>query len=202
MMKTTVATLAILVILIGCTSSPIPVVATEITAQQMGAGQAANALKEMCNPSSTIIMIAAHRGGYDNDKADQAPENSVANIRICESKGYDLYETDIRRTKDGHFVIVHDPTIDRETTGRGATENKDLSELKRLHKRFRDGSVSKERVATLETFLQQGKGSTVRSIDHSDQRKQIGSREPQNSGINPIRHKSRTACSNPRRRKS
>jgi glycerophosphoryl diester phosphodiesterase len=113
----------------------------------------------------TTILIAAHRGGYENDKADQAPENSVANIMISKSKGYDLYETDIQRTKDGHFVIMHDPTIDRETTGTGITSNMTLAELEQLHKRYRDGSVSNERVATLEIFLQQGKGITVFKAD-------------------------------------
>ncbi len=66
------------------------------------------------------VRIAAHRGGYETDKTDDAPENSVANIRVYMNKGYELYETDIQRTKDGHFVIIHDPTIDRETTGSGS----------------------------------------------------------------------------------
>ncbi len=99
---------------------------------------------------SSSVLVAAHRGGYETDSADGAPENSVANIRNSSSKGYQLYETDIQRTKDGHFVIMHDVTIDRETTGSGKASEMDLAELKQLHKRFRDGSVSEERVATLE----------------------------------------------------
>ena len=148
-MKSTIATISILailatlIILTGCTSS----------------------MRQSPAPSSTSILIAAHRGGYENDKADQAPENSVANIMIGKSKGYDLYETDIQRTKDGHFVIMHDPTIQRETTGTGKTSNMTLAELEQLHKRFRDGSVSNERVATLEEFLRQGKGITVFKVD-------------------------------------
>ena len=147
------------VALVGCASSSI-----NLANISLGMSKT-EVLNVMRNPSSTIILIAAHRGGYDNDKADQAPENSVANIQNCESKGYDLYETDIQRTKDGHFVIMHDPTIDRETTGMGSTKDKNLAELKRLHKKFRDGSVSKERIATLEEFLQQGKERTVFKAD-------------------------------------
>jgi len=127
--------------------------------------QSSSNLNEMLNSSSKTILIAAHRGGYKNDKADQAPENSVSNILICENKGYDLYETDIQHTKDGCFVIIHDSTIDSETTGTGTTGNMTLAELKLLYKRYRDGSVSKERVATLENFLQQGKGHTIFKAD-------------------------------------
>ena len=114
---------------------------------------------------SKTILIAAHRGGYENDKADKAPENSVANILNCEKKGYDLYETDIQRTKDGHFVILHDSTIDRETTGTGKCSDMNLAELKQLYKRYRDGSVSGERVAALEEFLQTGRNHTVFKAD-------------------------------------
>ena len=165
MMKTFTLTLASLIILTGCVSSQTPLVETETDSQNKATEQASNALKVLRNPSSTTILIAAHRGGYENDKADLAPENSVANIRVCESKSYELYETDIQRTKDGHFVIMHDPTIDRETNGTGSVNNMTLAELEPLHKRYRDGSVSKERIATLETFLQQGKGRTIFKAD-------------------------------------
>jgi len=111
------------------------------------------------------VLIAAHRGGYDSDKADRAPENSVANIHVSHLKGYPIYETDIQRTADGHFVIVHDPTLDRETTGTGQTKDHTLAELKRLHKRYRDGSVSPHHIATLEEFLREGKNRTVFKAD-------------------------------------
>jgi len=111
------------------------------------------------------ILIAAHRGGYETDLDDHAPENSVANIRLSQRKGYALYETDIQRTKDGHFVIVHDATLDRETTGTGPASDHTLAELKQLHKKYRDRSVSSERVATLEEFLREGKDRTVFKAD-------------------------------------
>ncbi|QDT05081.1 cytoplasmic glycerophosphodiester phosphodiesterase [Rubripirellula lacrimiformis] len=111
------------------------------------------------------VHIAAHRGGYEKDKSDNAPENSVANIRNCQSKGFGLYETDIQRTKDGRFVIMHDATIDRETTGTGAVCDLDLSDLNKLNKRFRDRTVSEHRVATLDEFLVEGKGRVVFKAD-------------------------------------
>lgn len=134
----------------------------QASARQAGTEQTLEAIR---NPASTTVLIAAHRGGYENDKTDRAPENSIANIRNCENKGYELYETDIQRTKDGHFVIMHDPTINRETTGEGKVCDLNLAELKQFYKRYRNGSTSKERVATLDDFLQHGKGRTVFKAD-------------------------------------
>tara|TARA_R110002049_G_scaffold182485_2_gene350337 strand:- start:70993 stop:71982 length:990 start_codon:yes stop_codon:yes gene_type:complete len=114
---------------------------------------------------STKVRIAAHRGGYKNDKSDNAPENSVANIDNCQRQGFDIYETDIQRTRDGYFVIVHDATIDRETTGTGPASQLDLDDLKNLFKRFRDRTVSEHRVATLDEFLVAGKGRVVFKAD-------------------------------------
>lgn len=122
-------------------------------------------LRDLRVSSSSRVLIAAHRGGYENDKADEAPENSIANIRNCKSKGYELYETDIQRTKDGRFVIIHDPTIERETSGAGKVSEMNLVELREKRKRYRDGSLSRERVASLEDFLKQGKGRTVFKTD-------------------------------------
>ena len=127
--------------------------------------QVARTLAEMRDPDSTTVLVAAHRGGYETDVADQAPENSVANILNAQRKGIDLYETDIQRTKDGVFVMAHDPTIDRETTGTGSVNDMTLAELKRLKKKYRNGSVSNERMATFEEFLRCGKGHMIFKID-------------------------------------
>lgn len=108
-------------------------------------------------PETDHVMVAAHRGGYLNDKKDGAPENTIANLELAIEKGFDVYETDIQRTKDGHFVIVHDPTIERETNGAGSVAELTLEEVKKLRKRYRDGSLSDEPVPTLEELLQAGK---------------------------------------------
>ncbi len=107
------------------------------------------------------VLVAAHRGGYADDKRDQAPENSLANLQLAIQKGYDVYETDIQRTADGVFVIVHDPSLDRETDGSGKASDLTLAELKKLKKRYRDRSISNQQVATLEELLVAGKGKIL-----------------------------------------
>ena len=63
-------------------------------------------------------MIYAHRGWGD------APENSLASIKHVKENGYYAYETDVRFTKDGIPVLIHDSTINR------VARNSDLSEIK------------------------------------------------------------------------
>lgn len=115
-------------------------------------------LSLMESPESKTVLIAAHRGGYGDDKEQGAPENSVANVKVAQDKGFDVYETDIRRTTDAVFVVVHDDTLDRETDGSGPVEALALEKVQQLKKRFRDGSLSDEPVATLEELMLAGKG--------------------------------------------
>ena len=39
--------------------------------------------------SGRQVLIAAHRCGYERDKAAAAPENSVANVAVAVAKGFD-----------------------------------------------------------------------------------------------------------------
>ena len=119
----------------------------------------------IADPAGGAVLIAAHRGGYATDREDEAPENSVANVAVAVARGFDLYETDIRRTRDGVFVVVHDGTLDRETNGKGPVENLDFPEVEKLRKRYRDGSLSSEKVATLEALLEAGRGKLLFKAD-------------------------------------
>ncbi|MCB1232938.1 MAG: glycerophosphodiester phosphodiesterase family protein [Verrucomicrobiae bacterium] len=122
-------------------------------------------IASIADPDDRTILIAAHRGGYGDDRERGAPENSVANVEVAITKGFDLYETDIRRTSDGVFVVIHDDTIDRETNGSGPVESMTSAELGKLKKRFRDGSLSDQPVATLEQLLLAGKDRLLFKAD-------------------------------------
>lgn len=78
------------------------------------------------------------------------------------------------------FVAVHDPTIERETDGSGEVKDLTLAQLKKLKKKYRDGALSEERVATFEELLLAGKGKILFKpdlkpgvIDHFDQLAQL-----------------------------
>jgi len=60
------------------------------------------------------VSILAHRGGSDG----AFPENSIAAFEEGLRRGADILELDVRLSRDGHVVVVHDPVI--TVDGRGA----------------------------------------------------------------------------------
>ena len=93
-------------------------------------------------------QIAAHRGG-----ALLWPENSLLAFRNALGLGADFLETDIHLTADGEVVVMHDPTLDRTSTGRGAIKDARFAELEGVRLKAADGSVTDERVPTLAGLL-------------------------------------------------
>src|SRR5690606_9473204 len=70
-------------------------------------------------------LVMAHRGG-----AHELEENVLASFRTCYEKGIRGFETDVRMTKDGVLVILHDDSLDRTHNASGAVEHKTAAELK------------------------------------------------------------------------
>lgn len=69
----------------------------------------------------------AHRGA-----ARYAPENTLSAFRLALEHGAPAVECDVRRTRDGHLVVIHDPTVERTTDGRGPVGALTLDALRRL----------------------------------------------------------------------
>jgi len=59
-------------------------------------------------------------------------KNSLAAIAESIRIGVDIVEIDIRKSKDGELVIMHDETIDRTTNGSGKVDDFSLAEPKRI----------------------------------------------------------------------
>ncbi len=72
------------------------------------------------------------------------PPNSLAALREVLADGAEVVEFDISLTRDQQFVLLHDPTLDRETSGRGPLRHLTAMEFKAL--RLRN---SEEPTATL-----------------------------------------------------
>ncbi|MEX0935893.1 MAG: glycerophosphodiester phosphodiesterase [Gemmatimonadota bacterium] len=77
-------------------------------------------------------LLYAHRGG-----AALAPENTLAAFRSAvEMWGADVLEMDVRRTRDGRLVVIHDARVDRTTDGSGPVSHLTLRELQELDAGF------------------------------------------------------------------
>lgn len=61
-------------------------------------------------PAPLTTLDVAHRGA-----SVVAPENTLAAVRAAAALGADMVEVDVRRTRDGALVLVHDPTLVRTT---------------------------------------------------------------------------------------
>lgn len=73
---------------------------------------------------STVI---GHRGARS-----LAPENTLESIRAAKRCGADFVEVDVRLSKDGFLVVIHDDAVDRTTDGSGRVEEMVLEDIKRL----------------------------------------------------------------------
>lgn len=122
-------------------------------------GASARALRDGTDPRTLVI---AHRGHHA-----EHPENSLAAIRAAFELGADGVEIDVRTTADGHLVLMHDPTVDRTTTGTGAVGDLTLSELRTLS--LRHGQYpTREVVPTLAQALEAVRGRGFVYLDLKD----------------------------------
>ena len=78
-------------------------------------------------PSEKVLFIA-HRGGI----MPGYPENTLAAFRQAIKLGAGVIEIDLRGSKDGEIVIMHDETVDRTTNGHGRVAEHTLAELLQL----------------------------------------------------------------------
>lgn len=70
------------------------------------------------------VKVIAHRGaGHEYD------ENTVEGCRRSHERGIRGYEVDVRLTKDGKMVLMHDADVSRTTGGTGKVEELTLAEI-------------------------------------------------------------------------
>ena len=91
------------------------------------------------------IQVIAHRGA-----SISYPENTRASTLAAVSSGATVIEADVRTTRDGQLVVLHDATLDRTTTGSGPVGGKTLAEIREYDAgTWFDARFSDQRVLTL-----------------------------------------------------
>ena len=120
-----------------------------------------NRLAELRSKETTdYVWVASHRADYVF-----APENSIPALEHAIYFGADLIETDVRLTKDGHVVMMHDYTVDRMTNGTGTISEMTLEEIKKLRLKTNWGGSTDFQVPTLEEFIRVAKGKACLYLD-------------------------------------
>ena len=72
-------------------------------------------------------LVIAHRGASGSH-----PENTLPAFLRAIELGSDIVELDLRMTKDGHVVVIHDASVDRTTNGQGLVAELTLAQIKAL----------------------------------------------------------------------
>jgi glycerophosphoryl diester phosphodiesterase len=70
-------------------------------------------------------LVIGHRGA-----AGEAPENTIAGFELALAEGADALELDVRMTRDGVPVVLHDATLDRTTDRTGPVAATPLADLR------------------------------------------------------------------------
>ncbi len=110
-------------------------------------------------PGSDVTLVN-HRG-----LSPGFPENTLAAFRNSIAMGVDAIEIDMRTTKDGEIVILHDATVDRTTDGTGPVSELTLAQVKALDAGSHEGApFAGERIPTFEETLQLLKGTGVKLL--------------------------------------
>lgn len=116
--------------------------------------------QELRDPDSRKVLVVSHRGDWRN-----APENSLQAFRNCLEMNVDMIEIDLKQTKDGHLVLMHDETIDRTTNGKGRPSDYTLDELRQFRLINGLGRATDHVIPTLEEVLNLCKGKILINID-------------------------------------
>jgi len=108
-------------------------------------------------------VVVGHRG-----LPKHAPEETLATFAACAELRV-AFELDVRRTRDGQLVCLHDDTVTRTTTGTGKVGELSLRELRQFDagKKF-DPAFAGEKVPTLEevfALLRDRKSAVLVAVD-------------------------------------
>jgi len=101
------------------------------------------------NDDKNIMLVAGHRGARKI-----RPENTLTAFRYAIGLDVDMVETDVRQTKDGYLVLMHDARVDRTTDGSGLVRDHTFAEFRRLNAAAHDEGFPSECPPTLEELLE------------------------------------------------
>lgn len=117
----------------------------------------------LASPCAAIDLVV-HRGANE-----VAPENTRAAAQQCIDWGVAYVEVDVRTSKDKQLYILHDPTVNRTTNGKGFLRQLTGAEIDQLDAgSWFDPKFAGERVPKLRPYLEWIKGKAKVYFDVKD----------------------------------
>ena len=81
-------------------------------------------------PMNPLLDLSAHPVIAHRGASAYAPENTLPAFDMAARQGADAFELDVRLTKDGAAVVIHDATLERTTGMTGPVRARNLAELR------------------------------------------------------------------------
>lgn len=119
--------------------------------------------EKLLKGDDSSVIVAAHRGDWRN-----YPENSLEAIDNAIAMGVDIVELDVHRTKDSVLILMHDPKLDRTTTGKGPISEATMDYIRTLKLKNGCNIRTIHSVPTLEEALVHAKGKIMINLDKAD----------------------------------
>ena len=102
--------------------------------------------------SDRIPFVSSHRGapalGY--------PKNCIATFAKTLRHTWSIIEMDPHYTKDSVIILMHDPTLDRTSTGHGKISDHTFAEIQQLNLKDDLGNVTKYKIPKLDDVILNG----------------------------------------------
>ncbi|MCC4596339.1 glycerophosphodiester phosphodiesterase family protein [Xanthomonas campestris pv. phormiicola] len=125
---------------------------------------AAPSLPERLRDPHGDTLVVSHRACWKF-----AAENTLDGIAACIARGVDMVEVDVRTTRDGTLVLMHDERVDRTTDGNGAVADLDAAQIAalrvRTHGGGRNSTLTHWHPPTLAQALATARGKVLVNLD-------------------------------------
>lgn len=114
-----------------------------------------------CARSNAQLLVVAHLGGIGPSRA----ENSIASMRAVSDAAPVVFEVDVRSSRDGVDLLLHEKYLEETTNGNGDVAEKDWGEIKRLLLRTSDGPLSAHHPDSFDELLEWAEGQVFLMLD-------------------------------------
>jgi glycerophosphoryl diester phosphodiesterase len=155
----TILAAAASILLAACATAPARNVAADAPATALLPADPAaffNCLRE-----NRLAIIGAHRMGYSANW----PENSRLTAEHLLAQAPAILEMDVRRTRDGVLMVMHDDDLSRTTTGAGQVDQLEWAAMKSFRLKAENGRIIDETIPSLADALAWSKGKAMLQLD-------------------------------------